>query len=228
MTKNSDTKLSARPISVDVETSGIDPKTTALLSIGAVTGEAGKAGYSEFYVEICPPEGLKIEEKAMKINGLDLEKLKANGKSEKEALESFLEWVKQNQDWTALGQNPAFDIGFIREACFRNGLKCPFPARSIDLHSVAVSVMAARGGYPLKQSYHDPNGYHTSTELDDILALVGLKKRTGAHNALDDAKLELEAWQRLVRYMYRLIHPESARKQKLSADLANSPLYKLQ
>jgi len=57
-------KFSARPISVDVETSGIDPKTTALLSIGAVTGEVGKAGYSEFYIEICPPEGLRIEDKA--------------------------------------------------------------------------------------------------------------------------------------------------------------------
>jgi len=163
-------------------------------------------------VEICPPDGLVIEEKAMKVNGLDIEKLKKEGKPEKEALSEFIEWVKQNQDWTALGQNPSFDIGFVREACYRNGLKCPFPARAIDLHSVAVSIMAAQGGYPIKPSYHDPAGYHTSTELDDILAFVGLPRRKGSHNALDDAKLTLEAWQRLVRHLYRLAHPFQTNK----------------
>ena len=163
----------------------------------------------------------------MKVNGLNLETLKAAGKPEKEAMEAFIAWTKQTNDWTPLGQNPGFDLGFIREACNRNGLKSPFPARAIDLHSVAVSVMAAKGGYPIKPSYHDPAGFHTDTELDDILAYVGLPRRKGSHNALDDAKLELEAWQRLVRYLYRLVHPESIGKVKLTADLEKSPLYKL-
>lgn len=218
-------KKSARPISLDVETSGINPNETALLSIGAATGKPGDSSYSEFYIEIQPPEGLRIEDGAMRINGLSIEKLKAEGVPEKEALEKFIQWVKNHEDWTVLGQNPSFDLGFIRAACTRNGLRTPFPVRSIDLHSLAISVMAAKGGYPIKPSYHDPSGYHTCSELDTILEYVGINKRNGAHNALDDAKLTLEAWQRLVRYMFYLLHPDNAEKAKLSPEIITSALY---
>jgi hypothetical protein len=55
------------------------------------------------------------------------------------------------------------------------------------------------GGYPIKQVRGNPNMLRTDTDLDGILNYVGLEKRAGFHNILEDARLTYQAWERLVQ-----------------------------
>ena len=62
----------------------------------------------------------------------------------------------------------------------------------MDLHSVAYYHMKKRGvPVPTKNN-------HSALNLDAILAYVGLSTRSTAHHALMDAKLEGEAFSRLL------------------------------
>lgn len=191
---------STTPTALDVETGGTDPHICALLSIGAYAN--GKS----FYVEICPPEGLIIEEQALQINGLDPRRLRETGVSEKEALQRLFVFLAEAGDATLLGQNPSFDASFIRAACRRNGLDCPLGYRSIDLHAVAATLMAAFGGYPVAPIKGHPGMARTDVNLDTILGWAGMEKRTGAHNALEDARLTYDAWTKIVQSLV-LVRP---------------------
>lgn len=180
--------LSRSPLSLDVETGGLNPKKCALLSIGAVS-DAG-----EFYVEIRPTKRLEASEEALEINSLDLESLRKNGIPEAKALKMFFEFAELSGDVTILGQNPTFDAGFIRAACKRHGIICPLGHRAIDLHSVAVTAMCAyEYGYPVLTVEKMPSVARTDVNLDSILEYVGTEKRPGYHNALEDARLAFEA-----------------------------------
>jgi DNA polymerase III, epsilon subunit and related 3''-5'' exonucleases len=183
-----DQRYSRTPIAIDVETGGINPDTDALLSIGAYC-----ANGETFYAEIQPVPGLNIEESALKINGLNPDSLKTTGAEEGEVIRQLLTFIKQNGDATILGENPTFDAGFIRAACRRHNINCPLGYRAIDLHSVAASILAAGAGYPIAPSHHDPEYWSTDLNLDAILEWLGIPKREGLHNALDDARLTYQA-----------------------------------
>jgi DNA polymerase III epsilon subunit-like protein len=186
--------LSQNPLALDVETGGTNPAKHALLSIGAYTGDR------EFYVEIRPVTWLDIEQEALNVNGLNPETLREKGVEEPEAMQRLVEFLKQTGDVTVLGQNPSFDLGFLRAAFQRAQMRSPFGYRAIDLHSVALTAMTVfDGGYPIKQVRGNPNMLRTDTDLDGILNYVGLEKRPGCHNALEDARLTYQALERLVQ-----------------------------
>ncbi len=185
--------LSQNPVAIDIETGGTDPTKHALLSIGACSSS------QEFYVEVRPVTWLEIEQQALEVNGLNPDQLQETGVEEPAALQQLLDFLKQGGDITVLGQNPSFDLGFLRSAFKRANIRCPFGYRAIDLHSVAVTAMTVfDGGYPVKQVRGNPSLMRTDTDLDAILAYVGLEKRPGFHNALEDARLTYQAWERLV------------------------------
>jgi hypothetical protein len=91
-------------ISVDVETSGGGPLTQNLLSIGAVV--VGDHSLTH-YVEIAPLKsvrGYDPDPQAMKVHGLDLSRLKKEGKTPMRATTEFKSWVFD----TAGARRPVF------------------------------------------------------------------------------------------------------------------------
>lgn len=117
---------------------------------------------------------------------------KTSRAEDKEVVEAFLVWMKTCKEWTLAGQNPSFDRDFLQETAHRYHLDWPLAQRTIDLHSVAYYQFLKMGKeIPRKKN-------HSALNLDAILKHVGLPTRQGSHNALDDAKLEAEAFGRLL------------------------------
>ena len=177
-------------IVVDVETSGLDPVKHGILSIGAVDYDNPD---NFFYAEPRLGVEKEIDPVALKINGFVGEDVKNNDKKPlNEVLHDFNVWLTGVRNVTLAGQNPAFDASFLKEAFNKCGFYWPFGHRYMDLHSVAMSTYLAKGfELPEKSGRY-------MVDLDGILWSVGLEKRNGIHNGLMDAKLEAEAFSRLI------------------------------
>ncbi len=178
-------------IIVDVETTGTDQRVHSLISIGAVDFDFPER---EFYEECRIFPGAKIEKEATEINGVgEVEANDPHRQTEKELLLNFFKWMDESTDHTIGGQNPHFDTGFLEETARRNHLNFSIPRRVIDLHSVAIAHMAARGlKYPLQHNRSDLNS-------DKIMAYVGIPKEERPHVAIGGARIEAEAFSRLLR-----------------------------
>jgi len=174
-------------IVLDVETTGLNPASCSLLSIGAVDLENNET----FYIECKPWAAAHVAQRALEINGF----LDANAQcvtTEGQAIAQFLTWLTSRSNITPIGQNVAFDMGFIEEACKRRNLKYPLGHRGVDLHSLTYAWLARQGITKL-----NPKKRKTDIALDDELVLVGIECRKGIHNALEDALLEAELYRRL-------------------------------
>lgn len=178
-------------IVLDLETSGLDPIKNGILSIGAVDFSNPKG--EVFYAEPRLPEGKEIDDKALKINGFTRYDVRDPSKKPlRKVLIDFQNWLKCVKDSTIAGQNPFFDADFLRQAYREEGFDWNFGHRYVDLFSIAVSTYLINNlDMPKKNGRYDVG-------LDDILWSVGLSKRRGPHGALDDAKLEAEAFSRLM------------------------------
>lgn len=177
-------------IIVDVESTGVDPRLCSLLSVGAVAFENP---LNQFYMECRAFEGAHIEREALHISGFSVKDIHdPRKKTDREVVLAFLEWMKTCKEWTLAGQNPSFDRDFLQETAHRYHANWPLAHRTVDLHSVAYGELFRAGReIPLKNK-------HSALNLDGILKLVGLPPREGGHNALEDAKLETEAFARLL------------------------------
>jgi DNA polymerase III epsilon subunit-like protein len=177
-------------IFVDTETTGVSSQVHGLLSIGAIDFNNPE---NEFYGECRAFDGARMSTEAFEVNGFSEESACDHHKiSERVLVEKFIEWTKTIEDRTFAGENPSFDRDFIRAACDRNHIIWPFAYRTIDLHSVAVAHVLRQGREMVIK-----NG-HSALSLDTISIMVGLPLREGAHNALFDARIEAEAFHRIV------------------------------
>jgi DNA polymerase III epsilon subunit-like protein len=184
-------------IAVDVETSGLDPRTASILSIGAVDTDKPT---NQFYGECVVWEGAFISDEALEINGfvraeidpiLGSEAFLAK-KSEKELIAEFITWaINGPAHRTLVAQTPSFDRDFIRAACDRAGLTFPFAARTLDTHSLCWLHMTQQGIHPpeLKQ--------RSSLSLDDVLEYCGIAEEPKPHNALTGALSHAEVFSRI-------------------------------
>lgn len=177
-------------IIVDVESSGVDTRACSLLSVGALDFDNPK---NQFYMECRVFPGAHIEDEALQVNGFSKESCMDTGKpTDREVVEAFLTWMKTCKEWTLTGQNPSFDRDFLRETAHRYHISWPLAQRTLDLHSVAYFVLLGAGKtVPLKNN-------HSALNLEAILEYVGLPIKRENHNALEDAKLEAEAFSRFM------------------------------
>lgn len=177
-------------IVVDVETTGIDPKRHSIVSIGAVDFSNPE---NQFYQECRIWDGAEIDEEALKINGFSEEDIKSHDKiTEKELINNFLQWIENIGDKTIAGENPSFDRDFLKFSAERNGIKWPLGYRTVDLHTLCYTHQLKRGiNPPIKNGKSDLN-------TDKILEYVGLPAEPKPHNALIGAKMEAEAFSRLI------------------------------
>ncbi len=177
-------------IVVDVETSGTNPETCSLLSIGAVDFSDPR---NTFYAECRLFDGAEVSEKALEVNGFTHAQITDVSKpSEAEIMKQFVFWVSRISDRTVAGQNVGFDLGFLSAAAARAGIEISFGHRSVDLHSLCYARhLTLKKQVVLK-------GSRSNLSLDAVLVFVGLPEEPKPHHGLVGAKMEAEAFSRLL------------------------------
>lgn len=176
----------------DVETTGIDEDKYSIVSLGAVYFENPQ---DTFYEECKIWNGAEISDRALEINGFTKEEITDPEKpSPGEVLKDLIRWSGSAEDRTIAGENPSFDTDFLEETAKRNNIDWSFGHRTLDLHSVANAHLRSRGLKPPTKNRR------SDMDLNKTLEYVGIPEncRSEEHNALEDAKLEAEAFSRLI------------------------------
>ncbi|MBI2670437.1 3'-5' exonuclease [Candidatus Woesearchaeota archaeon] len=177
-------------IIVDVETTGLDPKKHSIVSIGAIDFYNTE---NQFYEECRIFDGAEISQEALAINGFTEEQIKDHNKRPlREVVKYFFIWTARFNHKTIAGQNPAFDRDFLRATAERYNLFWPLHYRTVDLHSLCYAHYLKRGLFPpIKDGTNilSPN---------QIYAYVGMPEENLPHNGLFGAKMEAEAFSRLI------------------------------
>ena len=130
---------------IDVEASGPVPPLFNLLSIGVSALHEQDGGYKlgrSFYVELKPifPG---YDAAAMKVCGLDAERLKIEGVEPQEAMNSLSAWVREQNRGSRerpvfVGHNAVFDWSYISYYYRHFKLSSPFGYKGIDSKSLAM------------------------------------------------------------------------------------------
>lgn len=171
-------------IAVDVETTGLDPRTSSIVSIGAIHLETRKS----FYIECKPWEGAEIHDEALKVNGFTREQLETFAETEATAVQAFMIWaLKYTTNPIMLAHNSAFDRGFIKQACKRAEVKDSFNFRTVDVHSIVYTHIIKKGGKP-----------HGQLSLNKCLEYFNFPAEPTPHNALTGAQCNAMLWDKVV------------------------------
>jgi DNA polymerase III epsilon subunit-like protein len=144
----------------------------------------------EMYLEIKWNKYSKVQRKsnpefgkaAEGVHGLTYEYLEENGIDEEEAVlkigELILKYWGVNVTVKSLGHNVhLFDLPFLRDMFSRHDIALPIGNRHYDTNSMGFATFG-------------------TWNSDELFEAVGFDPR-GAHNALDDAKMALEAARRI-------------------------------
>ena len=174
------------PVVVDVETGGLDAEKNALLEIAAITvnfNDQHQLCYHDQYAcHVEPFEGSRIDEQALKINGIDPHHPFRFAITEQKSIEELFDFADQSvkqlgcRRAVLVGHNAQFDLSFIQAAAKRCHInQSPF-------HHFTTFDTATLAGF----MYH-----HT--------VLASAIKRAGivfdaneAHSAIYDAKKTAE------------------------------------
>jgi len=177
-------------IALDVETTGLDPKTCSIVSLGAVDTDHPE---NQFYDECGAWEGAELSDEALAIHGFTREEL-TNGsrKSEAELIRAFVAWATDRpENRTFIAQNVSFDHEFVLQACRRAGMEFPFAKRTLDLHTLVWTHMQYAG-------VPQPVGNrHSLISLDFSLRYCGIPEEPKPHNALTGAHCHAEVFSRI-------------------------------
>jgi ribonuclease T len=169
-------------ISVDIEASGPVPGEYSLLTIGACLVDEE---LTTFAVSLMPLNRNAMPD-AMSVNGLSLDELERTGQSPPEAMAAFGEWVAQaTQDGTKavfVGLNAPFDWSFVNYYFYRFVGDNPFGFTALDIKALYMGATGCTWGQT------------GSSKMAKRLS----PKRTGTHNALEDALYQAELF-RLIR-----------------------------
>jgi DNA polymerase III epsilon subunit-like protein len=177
-------------IVVDVETTGTDPLRHAIISIGAIDFINPER---QFYRECRIWPGAQIQTEALAINGATPEQvIDPSRLAPEDAIAQFIAFCREASDRTLAGHNTTFDRDFLQMSVERHSIDWHFGYRVIDLHSVAWMHMVQHGHpVPLRNS-------RSAISCDTTLMYCGLPQEPKPHNGLVGAKMEAEAFSRLI------------------------------
>lgn len=177
-------------IVVDVETTGLNPDRNSIVSIGALDFSNPP---NQFYGECRAFDGAEITEEALMVNGFSREEVTdRNKQSLEDLMKKFAAWLGGVGDKTIAGENPFFDRDFLKASAKRCSINLGIGSRIVDLHSLSYS-------FHLKKGFAIPSKDGKSNlGLDKTLVFVGLPEEPKPHNALVGAKMEAEAFSRLI------------------------------
>ena len=165
-------------VSVDLETSGPNPRDYAILSIGACLVDDPE---QSFYVELKPTSDLALPA-ALAVSGLSMEELARTGTEPELALRQFEDWLATlSGPPIFVAFNAAFDWMFI-EDYFRRFLGSnPFGHSALDIKAYAMG---------------HTNSTWAATSMK-FLSPRYLNGRPLEHNALSDARDQAELFRAL-------------------------------
>ena len=156
-------------VCVDLETTGLNPKTDRIIEIGMVKVREGKI-MDQFSSLINPRQ--QLEERIEQITGITQKELE-NQPLQKEILPQILEFLEED---VLLGHRVLFDYSFLKRA-FTNE-KIPFERKGIDTLKIARKVVADCESKSLpKLCSHYGIEYHPHRALSDALATVELYRK---------------------------------------------------
>lgn len=180
-------------IVVDIETTGLDPQRHSLASIGALDYSCPS---NRFYSECQVEPGMEIDPQALAINGFTEEQLRDPTKmTAHELVRRFIAWFEPIADRTFAGENPSFDLSFVRETAKRAGAEFHAGHRTVDLHTLCYSVHMVRGlALPLDKN-------RSRISLDYTLGFLSFEPEPKPHNALTGAVLEAKCFSELLRML---------------------------
>ncbi len=110
-----DLSLDGEFVAFDLETTGLSPKTDAIIEIGAVRIRDGQM--VDQFTSFAQP-GYPLSAKTVSLTGITDEML-AGAPSPAEVVDAFLDWLGDETPLAA--HNAAFDTGFIRAYCQKSG-----------------------------------------------------------------------------------------------------------
>ncbi len=163
-------------IVVDIETAGPSPHQYAMLSIGASTITNPK---ETFYIELVP-DFSDFTKEAMKVNGLDIEKLEQTGVHPSQGMQEFAKWISQvvqepfQPIFTAF--NAPFDWMFVNTYFHKYLGYNPFGHKALDIKALFMGVH--------KVDFPDTSHFK-------ICQFYGLETNL-SHHALEDAIQEAQ------------------------------------
>lgn len=163
----------------DIETSGPDPQSHGMLSLGAVEYDTGATFYGECRLE--PHQ--KFDEFALKWNGFKQEELYSKDKqSQVQLYQKFADWALFNGTMLAGQHVGSFDVQFLKKVHLKQKKikEFPFQFKYVDLHSVAFAILGKSMG------------------LDQICKELGIEPEPSPHNALLGAQKEYECFKILL------------------------------
>ncbi len=205
-----------RIVVCDVETTGLDPRRNSICDIGAI--ELIRNQTFESICQIRPDA--EITKEAMEVNGYTEAQLRDSRKpSLEKAIRDFHYWL--GNKGVLVGENPSFDQGFLMEAMRVYGLDYPLNERTLDIHTLSYidHLRRAEQGENIQVPL---NKRRTDINLDYTLRYVGLPAEPKPHRGLMGARLEAEAFSRLVfnkpffeefkGYLMKNLHKEDRRR----------------
>lgn len=166
-------------IIVDIETTGVDPQTHGIVSIGAVDYDTGETFYGECRIYKTD----EWTEEALKINGFTFEQITDPTKQTAyELYQKFVKWSEPRSSMLAGHNIGGFDLIFLKEIHKRNRKsdKFPFRYQTVDLHSVYYSR------------------FKKSLSMSKICQNLGIEPEPPIHNALTGALKEYECFKILL------------------------------
>ncbi len=194
-------------IILDIETTGQNPLTHAVVSMGALDFENPK---NQFYSECRIEYATAVDPIALQINGFTEQQINdPTKKSAGELVQAFLKWAGTIEDQTIGGHNVYFDVAFLNKVFERYGLAQLFPERAnvpyaffgikqalgakiVDLHSLTFATLLQKKiKPPLKNNL-------SALRTDEIFTLLGLPPEPKPHHGLMGAKMEAEAFSRVI------------------------------
>lgn len=170
---------------IDFETTGIDVFKDSPIEIGSVLVD-DKGEILKIFHSLIQPRNRRIfSTSATKIHGID-NILLENARTQHEVLFDFFSTM--GTDYRFSGWNINFDVSFFRGMCHYTKMMREYNKiyhRHIDVQSIV---------FYLKTKNLLPNELRS---LDDLIKYFSLKRST-KHNALEDAKLTFEVFQKLM------------------------------
>lgn len=158
---------------LDIETTGLSPQKDAIIEIAVICVDKGKivSRWSQFVQ--CDR---KIPEDIVALTGITNQMVQATGIPSKQALIQVLSLIGEKP---IVSHNAAFDVGFLRAACIREGVDLP-RNRVIDTLDIARKHIRGLANYSLSAV-----AAHFQIPADE------------AHRALNDCEMLVRVYTKL-------------------------------